>query len=75
MDPNLQSILKGNKYQIQHGSIQKACFQAEDYLTYILGFDQVSIKQELDMFAQSAKRMRKEKVWQKRRENHARAAD
>lgn len=59
MDPNLNTIIHANRFAIQHGSIHKACTQAEDYLVYILGFNEKVIQKELDEFVNHVKTIRR----------------
>lgn len=59
MDPNLKTIIHANRIAIHHRSIGKACLQAEDYLVYVLGFNEKAIKKEMSTFVTQVKTMRK----------------
>ena len=71
MDPNLENIIHANRFAIQHGSIHKACNQAEDYLTYILGFNHEAISKELNQFVNQVKTMRRESRGKKETKAHS----
>lgn len=60
MDASLKKILDANQYAIKAGYINKACEQAEDYLTYILGHNFPAINKEMQEFVTQAKTLRKE---------------
>jgi len=55
-------------HAITRGSVQKAISQAEDYLTYTVGFDNEKIEQELDVFVADVKAIRRKSRGQKRKE-------
>jgi len=59
MDANLLKIADANRFSIRNGSIGKACDQAEDYLTYILGHNYETIQEEMDEFVVHVKKMRR----------------
>lgn len=51
MDPNLLKIQQHHISEIAAGKPGNAIKQAEDYLNYILGFQERQIKKELGNFA------------------------
>ena len=66
MDVSLEKILHANRFDIYKGSIQKACEQSEDYLTYILGHNYETIQEEMNEFVIHVKEMRRRCRGQKR---------
>lgn len=68
MDPNLKKIRDTNMHAITRGSVQKAISQAEDYLIYMIGFDNKKIEQELDVFVADVKAIRRKSRGHKRKE-------
>jgi len=68
MECNLQKIKETNLHAITHGKVQRAINQAEDYLSYTLGFDNKKIQLELSEFIHSIKTTRRESRGQKRKD-------
>ena len=59
MECNLQKIKDDNKFTIINGKIHRAAYQAEDYLRFILGFNEKQIQTELNEFITDLKETRR----------------
>lgn len=58
MDCNLQKIRDANLEQIKCGKTRQAVFQAEDYLSYVLGHNEERIQKELEEFKTNLQSLR-----------------
>lgn len=59
LDPNLEKIKQHHLPEIKKGKLGNTINEAEDYLNYILGFQERQIRKELSNFARYIRHIHK----------------